>query len=47
MKFTDLFTDNKDMLFATITELRDEIEKLKRRVAELEERLDWRSNNDV
>jgi polyhydroxyalkanoate synthesis regulator phasin len=46
MKFTDLFTDNKDILFATINELRDEIERLKKRVADLEERLDWRVNND-
>jgi polyhydroxyalkanoate synthesis regulator phasin len=39
MKFTDLFTDNKDILLATIIELRDKIESLERRIAELEELL--------
>jgi BMFP domain-containing protein YqiC len=42
MKFTDLFTDNKDILLATIIELRDKIERLESKVRELEQRINQR-----
>jgi len=39
MKFTDLFVNDKDILMVTIIELREKIEKLEKRVRELEEKI--------